>query len=225
MSKKMILKIAADILMTAALPLLMCYSLVGEFAHEVIGIIMFALFIAHHILNLGWVKNLFNGKYTFQRTINTLVNAVIFICMLGLMYSGIVMSKHIFTFLHIGGASFARTVHMLCAYWGFVLMSLHLGMHIRIIISAMKKAMKFKTSKATAIITNVIFGMISAMGVYFFIQLKLADYLFIRSPFVFFDFSVPVIIMILEYVTVMVLFAQIGYAVSILLNSKKHKQQ
>ena len=147
MSRKMILKIAADILMTAALPLLMCYSLVGEFTHEVIGIIMFALFIAHHVLNFGWVKNLFKGKYTLQRTVNTFVNATIFICMLGLMYSGIVMSKHVFAFLHFGGASFARTVHMLCAYWGFVLMSLHLGMHIRIIIGAMKKSMKFKASE------------------------------------------------------------------------------
>ena len=225
MSKKMILKIAADILMTAALPLLMCYSLVGELAHEVIGIIMFVLFIAHHVLNFGWVKNLFKGKYTIQRIVNTLINAVIFICMLGLMYSGIVISKYVFTFLHLGGASFARTAHMLCAYWGFVLMSLHLGMHIRIIIAAMRKATKRKESKTALIITNFIFGIISAMGIYFFIHLKLAEYLFLRSPFVFFDFSVPVIITILEYVTVMVLFAQIGYAVSILLNSKKHKQQ
>ena len=46
MSRKMILKITADILMTAALTLLMCYSLVGKFAHEIIGIILFALFMA-----------------------------------------------------------------------------------------------------------------------------------------------------------------------------------
>ena len=221
MSSKMILKIAADILMTAALPLLMCYSLVGEFAHEIIGIVMFLLFIAHHLLNFGWMKSLFKGKYTLQRTVNTFVNAAIFICMIGLMYSGIVMSKHVFSFLHFGGASTARTIHMLGAYWGLVLMSLHLGMHIHVIVSAMKRAMQRKGSKAAVIISNVIFGIISIIGIYCFVQLKLADYLFLRSAFVFFDFSVPVIVSVLKYAAVMVLFAQIGYGISLLIKQKK----
>ena len=39
-----------DILMIAALPVLMAYSLVGETLHECIGTAMLALFIAHHIL-------------------------------------------------------------------------------------------------------------------------------------------------------------------------------
>ena len=50
------MKTAADILMTAALPVLMCYSIVGETAHEVIGIAMFGLFILHHILNFDGQK-------------------------------------------------------------------------------------------------------------------------------------------------------------------------
>ncbi len=60
---KMKIKTAADILMTAALPVLMCYSIAGETAHEVIGIAMFGLFILHHILNFGWIKSLFKSKY------------------------------------------------------------------------------------------------------------------------------------------------------------------
>ena len=67
---KMKIKTAADILMTAALPVLMCYSIVGETAHEVIGIAMFGLFILHHILNFGWIKTLFKGKYDLCRIVN-----------------------------------------------------------------------------------------------------------------------------------------------------------
>lgn len=217
MNRKMILKIAADVLMTAALPLLMCYSLVGEFAHEIIGIIMFALFIAHHALNFGWIKSLFKGKYTIQKTVNTAVNITIFVCMLGLMCSGIIMSKHIFTFLRFGSAAIARTVHMLCAYWGFLLMSLHLGMHIHIIVGGMK----LKKSKSVKIAVNTVFGIISALGIYFFIQLRIFDYMFMRSQFVFLDFSVPVIVNILKYVTIMVLYAQAGYFISLFLRNKK----
>lgn len=71
---KMKIKTAADILMTAALPVLMCYSIAGETAHEVIGIAMFGLFILHHILNFGWIKSLFKGKYDLRRSVNTAVS-------------------------------------------------------------------------------------------------------------------------------------------------------
>ena len=54
MSRKQTLKIYVDVLMTAVLLLLMAYSLVGETAHEWLGIGMFVLFITHHILNSSW---------------------------------------------------------------------------------------------------------------------------------------------------------------------------
>lgn len=50
--------------------------------------------------------------------------------MIGSMVSGIILSRHVLSFLPIsGGRAFARKLHMLSAYWGFALMSLHLGLH------------------------------------------------------------------------------------------------
>ncbi|MBQ9279294.1 MAG: hypothetical protein IJ224_11755 [Lachnospiraceae bacterium] len=43
------LRIIIDMMMVALLPLLMAYSLIGEKLHEILGISIFALFIAHHI--------------------------------------------------------------------------------------------------------------------------------------------------------------------------------
>jgi hypothetical protein len=209
------IKTAADILMTAALPVLMCYSLVGETAHEVIGIIMFCLFIAHHFLNFGWIKNLFKGKYTLRRSVGTAVNALVFLCMIGLMYSSIVISKHVLTFVNIDGAGKARTIHLLCAYWGLVLMSVHLGMHISQI--AMRLKLKDKLRK----VLTVTFAFISAVGIYEFIKLKFADYLFGRVQFVFIDSSASVLLRILQYLSVMILFAECGYWLSKLISLKK----
>ena len=45
MRAKQKMKIAVDILMTLALLLLMPYEMIGEAAHEWIGIVMFLLFI------------------------------------------------------------------------------------------------------------------------------------------------------------------------------------
>lgn len=215
MSKKAIIKMCIDLAMTVALPVLMCYSIVGETAHEVIGIAMFGLFILHHILNFRWIKSLFKGKYDLRRSVNTAVNSLVFLCMIGLMYSGIVISKHVFTFVNIGGAMFARTVHMLCAYWGLVLMSVHLGMHV----SQMAARMKLK-SRAAIWSIRIIFGVIGAVGVYEFISLNFTDYLFGKVQFVFIDTSASAVLRTLQYLSVMVLFAYFGYGLQIILKKK-----
>ena len=55
-------RIIIDILMTVLLSILMAYSLVGEQAHEILGVLMFALFIAHHVINRKWWTGLFQRK-------------------------------------------------------------------------------------------------------------------------------------------------------------------
>ena len=216
MNRKAIIKMCIDLAMTIALPVLMCYSIVGETAHEVIGVMMFCLFIAHHILNFGWIKSLFKGKYNLRRSVNTAVNALVFLCMTGLMYSGIVVSKHIFTFVNIGGAMFARTVHMLCAYWGLVLMSVHLGMHI----SQMAARIKIK-NKSLIWALRIIFGVVGAVGLYEFIALKFSDYLFRKVQFAFIDISASAMLTILQYLSIMVLFVYVGYVLQMFLKRNK----
>lgn len=130
MSGKLICKIVVDILMLMAMPVLMAYMLVGDVIHEWLGIGIFALFILHHILNFQWIKNIFHGKYTISRSIKTGVNILILCMIIGLAYSGIVLSRHVFTDLDINASrAVARKIHMFCSYWGFTLMSLHFGFH------------------------------------------------------------------------------------------------
>lgn len=95
---------------------------------------------------------------------------------------------------------------MLCAYWGLVLMSVHLGMHI----SQMAARMKLK-NKAVVWALRIIFGVIGAVGVYEFISLKFPDYLFGKVQFAFIDTSASAVLTTLQYLSVMVLFAYVGY--------------
>lgn len=61
------------------------------------------------------------------------INFFLIPVMLILPISGIMISRHIFPSLN-GGLSFARTAHLLASYWGFVLMSLHIGLHWRMAV-------------------------------------------------------------------------------------------
>ncbi len=126
--------------MTVLLLLLMAYQVVGETLHEWFGAAMLVLFIAHNILNIKWYKNLFHGKYKPVRILGTILNLVVLAALLFLGYSGIVMSRHLFAFLPINrGMALARVMHLAGSYWGFVLISLHLGLHWGMIIGMFRK--------------------------------------------------------------------------------------
>lgn len=132
--------------MTAMLPILMAYELVGETAHEWVGLAMFVLFILHHILNYKWHQNLLKGRYSGIRILGTAIDMLLIVVMVCLPVSGIMMSRHVFVFLPIRGSSTAliRTMHLLSSYWGFVLMSVHLGLHWNMFMGVAKKSYPYQ---------------------------------------------------------------------------------
>lgn len=214
MKPKMIIKIITDIAMTAALLLLMTYGLIGEAAHEWIGASMFVLFILHHILNSHWNRNLFKGKYTAIRILQTILVILVLFSMLGSMFSGIILSRHIFPFIRIRGwRSFARNLHMICAYWGFVLMSLHLGLHWNMMMGMVRKLVNRKSVARTWVLRAVAL-LIAGYGIYAFIRRGIGRYMLMMDHFVFFDFDEPIIFFIVDYVAVMGLFVFVGHYLS-----------
>lgn len=209
-------KISIDILMTVLLLFLMGYQFWGQVAHEWAGAAMFLLFILHHILNRSWCKNLFKGKYSLLRTLYLIVNLALFAVMVGMMISGILLSRHVFAALPIqGGASLGRLVHMVCAYWGFALMALHLGLHWNMILKRVrikKHTLVFLCSTAVA-----------AYGLSVFLRRRLIEYMLMRTEFVFLDFGESKLYFYAEYLAMMGLFIYVAHYGAVLLKKKgKH---
>lgn len=99
------------------------------------------------MLNLNWYRNLFRGTYTWLWGVQTLIDLLLFAAMAAQMYSGIILFRYVFDFLPIeGGMALARRLHILGAYWGFLLMSLHLGMHWNMILGMLRKWMGQRTA-------------------------------------------------------------------------------
>ena len=103
--KKKRLRTAADIAMTLLLLLLMAYSLIGETLHEAIGTAIFVLFIVHHIMNRSWYRALPKGRYSALRIFQVVLDALLLLTMIAQPVSGILMSKHLYTFLPVRGAA------------------------------------------------------------------------------------------------------------------------
>ncbi len=198
--------------MTAMLPFLMAYAITGQEVHEWLGTAMLLLFTLHHILNFQWIKNLFKGKYTAIRIFTALINILLLFDIIGLAVSGIIMSGYVFDFLNIHtGMIFARRLHMFSAYWGFIIMSIHLGQYWNFCIGALKRIIGSKTNTGINSAVKILVVCISVLGIYFFFEQNIIDYLFLKTHFVFFDFEKNSLLFFCEYIAMMVLFAAMAY--------------
>ena len=220
-------RMIVNIAMTVVLLCLMAYTLVGETAHEVLGTVMFILFIIHHILNRKWFGAVTKGRYNSFRVLQTTLVFLMILSVLASVVSGIMLSNKLYTFLpRISGMSIARSVHMVCAYLNFILMSLHLGLHWNAMMSAMIK--KMGNGSKVWILRIAAFG-VAIYGIYAFVKRQIGEYLFLRTHFLFLDTSEPLILFFIDHVAIMGLFVFIGHYLARLLrqvgNNRKTDQR
>ena len=109
----------------------------------------------------------------------------------------------IFSFLPIeSGLALARRLHILGSHWGFLLMSLHIGLHWNMVISRMKR----KNAKSSCGQKTILFlagFTVAFYGGWVFVKRNFITYLFLRSEFVFLDYEEPKILFYLEYLSFM----------------------
>ena len=204
MKKKFIGKIMIDLVMTVLLLFLMARQITGDVAHEWLGAGMLVLWIVHHILNRKWYSHLFKGKYTPMRILQTVTNFAVLLSTFGLMVSGIILSREVFAFLPIsGGIAMARPLHILSAFWGFVWMAFHLGLHWNMVLGMARNAIGIETSKTRQMILRITAVLVAGYGLYAFIKNQFLSYMFLVSSFVFFDFERPALLFFTEYIAVM----------------------
>ena len=133
-----------DILMLVLM--LLEYSKIntGQLLHEIFGIVLLVLFVIHNILNINFYKNIFNGKYNFQRIIVTINDLAFLLCMLFTIGLGIPISQKIFIFLDLNGNITMRKLHTIFSYWSLVILSIHLGLHLKTIFIKLRNKIKDK---------------------------------------------------------------------------------
>lgn len=213
MKGKMKLKITLDLLMTAVLLVLMAFQITGQELHEWFGAGMFVLFLMHNILNFKWYKNLFKGRYTMFRVLQTVISLAVLISMLCLTYSGMLMSRYALSFIPLGGSmALARQMHMAASYWGFVLMSIHIGLHYGMLVGMVGKKMKDRSiPKAAVWVLRVFVVLIAAYGAVCFYRANIISYMMLKNQFAFFDFERSAVSVFTVYAAMMGLWICISY--------------
>ena len=180
-------------------------SLLGEVAHEWAGAGLLVLFIIHNILNRSCYRRIFKGKYTPARIVLLTTDLLLLAVMLIQMYSGIVLSRHVFEFLPAeSGLGLARRLHILGAYWRFLLVGFHLGLHWNMAAGAVcSRLASGEEEGRTAGLLYRYSGDDRRIRNLRLFKRDFPVYLFLRSEFVFLDFSEPLALFYLDYLALM----------------------
>ncbi len=186
-----------DILMYILFIVLMGHHITENFIHEILGTILFVLFLVHHILNYKYYKTIFKGKYTSKRLFIFIIDLLLLISMIGMIVSAINISSNVFSFLNIPTKIWGRKLHMLSTSWGFVFMSVHVGLHLNVFINKLNKKMK---DNSFEYVYYLILILLVIYGIYSFIKLNLINDMFLLNAFKYYDFNESPVIFYLHVI-------------------------
>ncbi len=172
MNLKKTARIITDILMFLDFLFLMCHEVIRNLSlHGLFGAALFALFILHHVLNAGFYKSTFRGKYNSTRILFSATTWVLFLLMILMAFSSIMLSGAVFSFSTVKMTFWARPLHTFSCCWGFLIMGFHLGLHLH---SKLQKLRKTCGKNVIYIVEFLIF----ALGIFSIIHSQIYVYLF-----------------------------------------------
>ncbi|MCB0163928.1 MAG: DUF4405 domain-containing protein [Anaerolineae bacterium] len=116
----------------------------GEVIHEWLGVGIAVAIIIHILLHWQWVVSItqrFFQKIKTEPRINYILNAGLFVCFTTIVFSGLMISRSVLPFFGLEGAdsSFWKMLHVTAAEVSLWLVALHVALHWRWILDAIKR--------------------------------------------------------------------------------------
>ncbi|MDR1731795.1 MAG: DUF4405 domain-containing protein [Synergistaceae bacterium] len=219
---KLVLRLFIDLCMTALLLFALAYRITGDAPHEWIGVAVSILFVVHNAINWRWYQGLFRGKYDLRRILNTLVNLLLLATMTTLVVSGILLSRTVFAFMGFSGGMAVRQTHTCAAYWGLVLISVHLGMHWEMIMAAMRRMLRItESNRLRTTVLRITAALICVYGVYASFDREMGAKLFLGYSFDFWDPDRPAVLFFTHNLAVMGVYVCVTHCVLKLLTRRR----
>ncbi|MDO5553763.1 MAG: cytochrome b/b6 domain-containing protein [Planctomycetia bacterium] len=129
-------KVRTDIILLLIMLVLCLHSLTGDALHEWLGVILIPVLLWHLYLNWDWIKSVlkrFFTRQTFLTRVNLVWDWLLYATMGFVILSGILISRDFLSRLGISvtNDAFLSYVHHRLTVVLFVMIGIHLGLHIR----------------------------------------------------------------------------------------------
>jgi hypothetical protein len=221
---KMVFKLVNDIVMTILMLFGLAYYITGTMFHEVIGVMVLILFIFHNFLNRRWYQALFKGNFNVRRILQIAINLLFLVTMFLMMISAVMISNHLFALIPINNDMILRQIHVQTAYWGFIIMAIHIGFSWGIVLHSVRRMTRITgISRTRTLALRILAVLIVVYGVHSSFKGEMGSKLFIYNPFGWFSDD-STIRFLIEHLSIMGIYI-CGTHYTLKFIHKKEKEQ
>ena len=197
------LRRTVDVALAILLLVQMCYQLLPEDFHALLGVVMTVVAAVHLWFNITWIRSLGKGRWGAARLLLAACSAASLLLIALLALSGLVLSGILPALRPLDGL--ARAAHLSSSYLALLILPLHAGLHAAKTLNRLTS----NVAKPAEKLGLTAWLLASCAGIYEFLSLHIWDYVTLRMPFVL-PADAPLLVYLLEHTCVMALFAFLG---------------
>lgn len=139
-------RLGLDAIMFLVIWPVMGYSITGNLIHEILGLVLIAVFLFHILLNRQYysvmIRKIFSdNKVNLKNALAFVVNVLLLVAVAVMPVSSLVISRDLFAFANYGIASTMvwRTIHIICAVTIMICAFVHVLLHVSMFRTLMKR--------------------------------------------------------------------------------------
>ncbi|MGO6847929.1 DUF4405 domain-containing protein [Rhizobium ruizarguesonis] len=204
MSPFFMIRLVLDFTAAGLLLAALAYWWLDNTSHELIGTGMFILLLSHNVFNRRWWARLPKAARGRPNLLTNASNISIALAISALLVTSVLISRSVFAFLPLNGGPTAREIHILAAYWAFVLAAVHLGLHWSMIMAVIVGLLRVGAPNAIRTASlRAATGAKAAWGIHSLFVMGIGDRLIARPSIDFWDFQESTIGFFLHHIAIL----------------------
>lgn len=193
-----------DLILFLLFLVVMNKQVTGDLVHEMAGILLMVVVIIHLVLNRRWFLSLITTHHIIPKLINLLLIVSLIITIL----SGLSLNKFLLPALYgFINPMLAMRLHLTFAYWTFVLLGMHIGLHSNMLKRILQKHISQTQILHVVLVTCII------LGGYLVFKNNLPQYLFMKTHFVMAPIQQP-LRALFDALCELIFFAFLGWLIT-----------
>ncbi len=167
-------------------------EITGGLAHEVLGLGLVGVALAHSAKNAWWFKGGVIELVRSGKKMSPLMTALLIVSMLTVLVTGMLTSRFAFSALRVQtGLSTVMMLHLASAYWMILLAGAHLGMH---------QAFGMRRFSVRGLWIRTIWTLLAALGIYVALDMRLIEILAVRSLYTTVDIEAGLFAIVIDHI-------------------------
>lgn len=205
--KSFLLRLVLDGMAAGSLLVGIAYYWLGNTAHELVGSGLFLLVLLHNFFNRRWWGNVKKAPREARGWFDVALTLSLLGAMLALVWSSVLISQTVFSFLAPEGGFTTRQIHALAAHWVVVLVAIHLGVRWKRVMHAARSAFKLDEGNRVRVVAlRVLAVAIAGYGLQSAFAMEVGSKLTLQMSLEWWDFEASTAGFFLHWIAIVGLY-------------------